>query len=173
MGLFICKRQNSTFPLNGRAEFVSLSTNVLLERDVSFKWRDNNFCRWTDISISSFIADVCWIGKKFVPCIWSTTQLKLTNFPLSNRWRSRSIGPNFVSEILPKIFVNCWRLKFGYFLNQKMGQEKTSRNEFSRMKRVKKTCNESWTVPFWVKCWNFLLSMRENETFRLEFSASV
>ena len=33
-----------------------------------------------------------------------------------------------------------------------------------------KTCNKTLPVPFWIKDINFLHRMRENETFRVEFS---
>ena len=51
--------------------------------------------------------------------------------------------------------LETWEDLMVISLTEKMRQEKTSCDVISRVKRVKKNCNESWTVSFWFKDWNF------------------
>ena len=66
-----------------------------------------------------------------------------------------------------KTMQRTGKFKNGYFLNCKMGHDKSNCDVFH------KNCNETLTVPFRVKDKILLQSMGENETFRVVFRYCV
>ena len=58
-------------------------------------------------------------------------------------------------------------MQYGYFLNRKMGRERSSCDFFSRVKLVQIPATTDLQSHFEVR------KMRENETFRVEFSATA